>query len=195
MSDHYFTEGLHSLQIQNYYQAVIDFTNSLKLKESSSRYANRAVAYMHLKKFEFAKVDYGKSIAITSELMNKLDEKNTESINLGLRDIIGYKSTIASIELDQNNFIEAEEIYNELIELYFRMNNQNILPQYLHIYNVYLNRGFARLKMKKMEKAAVDFAYAYFNANALNLKKDIEDFAKHYGISEKYEIAKSRINS
>src|ERR1700723_3590182 len=107
-SDVFYQKGLDSLEQRDYENAINCFTEALKIEKSSGGYSNRAFAYYNLDKKDLAKLDFERSIEEIRGILDKSYDKDPITYDKCLIEIIRAISSIAQINMDKKNFIEAE---------------------------------------------------------------------------------------
>jgi len=184
MTDLYYQKGLDSIKEKNYEKAVSNFTEVLKLEESSSAYSNRAFAYYRLNKKDLSKSDFEKSIEVTKANLDASQYKDPVYVDKSLIEIVRSKSSIAQINIEQRDLAEAEMDYTLILGIYKIIKDDKLIPNELHICHTYKNRGAIRYKLNKTEDAARDIAAAYIESNNNDVRIEIVDFAAVTGLTD-----------
>jgi tetratricopeptide (TPR) repeat protein len=185
MTDLNYQKGLDALKFRNYQDAVLHFSKYLSFEKTSGAFQNRAYAYFNLGKKDLAKSDYESAVKIRIDLLKKADENNKDYINSCHGHLIDLKATIAHIELGNENFSNAENLYNELINLYNNMYDNTILRADLQVFNFFSNRAMTKLRLNKREEAALDLGVAYVESYSEKDKQEILFYAEMNGLLEK----------
>ncbi len=188
-SDVFYQKGLDSLKQRDYPNAINCFTEVLKIEKSSSGYSNRAFAYYNLGKKDLAKLDFERSIEEIKGILDKSKDKDPITYDKCLIEISRAVSSIAQINMDTKNFIEAENNYTQIMGLYKMINDEKLIPNDLHISHIYTNRGVVRYKLNQIDNAARDLAAAFLETNSNDTRKELADFAAMAGMTEKLELS------
>lgn len=189
MIELYYNNGLEALKQRNFEQAITSFTAVLKIEKSggeysSGAYSNRAFAYYNLGEMDLSIRDFAKSI---EEIIKNLDSQKPQDFidrDKCLIEIIRSKSTIAQINIEKKNFIEAEMDYNQIIEMYKAIKDEKLIPYDLQICQMYSNRGAVRFELRNKDGVISDLAMAYIETKSNDVMKEILNFAAMIRISE-----------
>jgi len=153
-------EGNKLFDKKNYQDAILKYTEALKLNpNSSAAYYNRGITYQNLKNYSKAIEDYNEAIKFSGSNLDAYNNLGTIYTNLKKYDeavatfskIISLKSDYATAYLNRGavfyylkNYSQSLKDFNKAIELG------------LNTYSAYGNRGIVLTKLEEYQKAVKD---------------------------------------
>jgi len=187
MSDIYFNNGINSIKHGDFERAINDFSESIRIKKTSAAFSNRAYAYCELGKNDLAKKDYTESMSIVLDELKTINKTEIVRLDLGIISAIDSAVNISGIDFENGNFEESEKMMTTAIEYYEDINNKTLVPKTFSLFQMYSNRGMARLHLKKLADAADDMAMAYLITNSENEKREIISAISIFGFDKEFQ--------
>lgn len=212
--DAYFYRGLAKFNLEEYHEAILDYTKVIFYKPDADSYYNRANAKFNLNDYQGALLDYTKAIEIDPNLIDAYYNLGNTKYFLG-----DYEGAIKDLTTVISVFSRDANAYTQRANAHFALKNyKDAFKDYRYAIianpneSTYYNRGLALLDVKYFKEAKNDFfkvlklnknnvsAYFYLAASHLFLgefsaavstfktctSRDDLDFEAHLGLAITY---------